>query len=155
MTFQLHALAAEPYQDLSSCTDEELAARGILRLVVDGKPGYPCRVSLCDAEVGETVYAFTYMHHDVDSPYRSSGPIFVREGVATAKPGPNEIPLMFRHRLLSLRGYDEAAIMIAAEVVQGTALEEALERILGDPRVSYVHVHNAGPGCFDCRVDRA
>jgi len=155
MNFQLHALPAEQFQHLLGRTDEELATLGVRRVVVDEKPGFPCRVSLRDAEVGEVVYSFSYVHHDVDSPYRSAGPIFVREGAATARPEPNEIPAMFRHRLLSVRGYDDAALMIAADVVQGDAVEKTIRRFLEDPKVSYVHIHNAQPGCFDCRVDRA
>jgi hypothetical protein len=155
MNFQLHALAAEQFRHLSGRTDEELETLGVRRMVVDEKPGYPCRVSLSDAEVGEIVYLLSYLHHDVASPYRSAGPIFVREAAATARPDPNEIPLMFRHRLLSVRCYDEAALLVAADVIQGEALEETILRFLGNPIASYLHIHNAKPGCFNCRVDRA
>ena len=155
MNFQFHALSAEQFRDLTGRTDAELAAIGVRRLVVDENPGYPCRVSLSDGEVGEVVYLLSHVHHDVASPYRSAGPIFVREGVPTARPAPNEIPLMFRHRLLSVRAYDEAALMVGAEVVQGEALEATIRRLLEDPSVSYLHIHNAKPGCFNCRVDRA
>lgn len=154
MNFQFHALPAEQFRHLSGRTDDELAALGVRRMVVDENPGYPCRVSLFDGEVGEVVYLLSHVHHDVGSPYRSAGPIFVREGVSTARPAPNEIPLMFRHRLLSVRAYDEAALMVAADVVQGEVLEATIKRLLGDSRVSYLHVHNAKPGCFNCRVDR-
>jgi hypothetical protein len=155
MDFQFRALPAERFQHLSARADEELARLGIRRMVADAKPGYPCRVSLADAELGEVVYLLSYTHHDVASPYRAAGPIFVREGVSTARPAPNEIPLMFRHRLLSVRAYDEAALMVAADVVQGEVLEATIRRLLDDPKVSYLHVHNAKPGCFNCRVDRA
>jgi hypothetical protein len=155
MSFQFHALPAELFRDLSGRTDEELSEIGVRRMVVDEKPGYPCRVSLADGELGEVVFLISHVHHDVRSPYRSAGPIFVREGVSTAKPGPNEIPLMFRHRLLSVRAYDEAALMVAADVVQGEVLEAGIKRLLEDPKVRYLHIHNAKPGCFNCRVDRA
>jgi hypothetical protein len=154
-SFQFHALAAEQFRHLSGLTDEELARAGIRRMLVDEKPGYPCRVSLADAEVGERVYLLSYLHHDVKSPYRAAGPIFVREGVRTARPEPNEIPLMFRHRLLSVRAYDRAALLVAADVVQGETLEAMIRRLLEDPQVSYLHVHNAKPGCFNSRVERA
>ncbi len=62
---------------------------------------------------------------------------------------------MFRHRLLSVRGYDAAAIMIAAEVVQGDTLEEAIRRLFTNGDVRYLDIHNAGPGCYNCRVVRA
>ena len=155
MSFQFHSLPAELFQDFSGRSDEELAARGVRRMVVDEKPGYPCRVSLSDAEMGEVVYLLSYLHHDVVSPYRSTGPIFVREGVPAVKPAPNEIPLMFRCRLLSVRAYNEAALMVAADVVHGETLEATIEHLFEDPKVSYLHIHNAKPGCFNCRVDRA
>jgi len=154
MNFQFHALPAEQFRHLSGRTDEDLATLGVRRMVADEKPGYPCRVSLADAEVGEVVYLLSYLYHDVASPYRSAGPIFVREGASTARPGPNEVPPMFRHRMLSVRGYDDAALLVASDVVQGDALERTIRLLLEDPRVGYLHIHNAKPGCFNCRVDR-
>lgn len=154
-SFQFHALPAEKFSPLFDRTDAELAAMGARRQIVDGKPGYPCRVSLEDAEVGETVLLLPYTHHDVASPYRASGPIYVRRGVATADPAVGEIPALLRHRLLSLRAYDERAMMVGAEVVEGAGLEAAIQRLFADPSVGYLDVHNAKPGCFNCRVTRA
>ena len=79
-----HALPSEPFAPLFDRTDAELRAIGAQRMVVDAKPGYPCRVSLADAEVGETVRLLPFLHHDVGSPCRASGPIFVRRGAARA-----------------------------------------------------------------------
>jgi hypothetical protein len=62
---------------------------------------------------------------------------------------------MFRHRLLSIRAYDAAAIMIGAEVVEGSELEAAIRRQFNNAKVSYLHIHNARPGCYNCRVMRA
>jgi hypothetical protein len=123
-------------------------------MVVDEKPGFPCRVSLADAEVGETVLLVSFTHHDVRSPYRASGPIFVRRNAATARPAANEIPLMFRHRMLSIRGYDAAGMMVGADVVDGSELEGAIRRLFADESVNYLHIHNARPGCYNCRVVR-
>jgi hypothetical protein len=136
-------------------SDAELEAIGMRRMVVDEKPGFPCRVSLADAEVGETVLLLPFVHHDVPSPYRASGPIFVRSGAGTATPAVGEIPLMFRHRLLSVRAYDAGAMMVGAEVVKGSELETSIGHLFAQPRVSYLHVHNASPGCYNCRVVRA
>jgi len=108
-----------------------------------------------DAPVGETVILTSFQHHPVDSPYQSAGPIFVRELAQTARPEVNEIPIMFRHRLLSVRAYDQAAMMKAAKVVEGRALEETISDLLSDSGVAYLHVHNAAPGCFNCVVQRA
>jgi hypothetical protein len=141
-----------PLFDVSDDALEEIMAR---RIVVDERPGFPCRVSLEDADVGETVLLLPFMHHDVLSPYRASGPVFVRKGAKRATPEAGEIPAMFRHRLLSVRAYDEASMMVGAEVVEGAELEGAIARFFARPEVSYLHVHNAKPGCFNCRVERA
>jgi hypothetical protein len=62
---------------------------------------------------------------------------------------------MFDHRLLSVRAYDEAAMMKAARVVEGRALEETIRDFFTNEAISYLHVHNAAPGCFNCTVERA
>lgn len=77
-SFQLIALPSDRFAPLFAQSDEELRRVGARRVVVDEKPGYPCRVSLADAEVGETVLAVPFVHHDVASPYRASGPVFTR-----------------------------------------------------------------------------
>ena len=79
---------------------------GARLMLADAEPGFPCRVSLEDAKVGETVLLLPYTHHDVGSPYRASGPVFVRRHAAEARLGPGEVPQMLRHRLLSVRAYD-------------------------------------------------
>ncbi len=153
-SFRLIALPSEQFAALFKRSESELEAMGARRMIVDEKPGYPCRVSLADAEIGETVLLLPFTHHDVSSPYRASGPIFVREGVPTASPRADEIPPMFRHRLLSIRGYDASAMMLSAEVVNGSELEESIRRAFENDAVRYLHVHNARPGCYNCRVER-
>ena len=154
-SFQFIALESEQFASLFDQSDAELGAIGAQRMVVERKPGFPCRVSLEDGEVGETVILLNFRHHDVASPYRASGPIYIRRDAGTAHPAVGEIPAMFRHRLLSIRGYDTAANLILAEVVEGSQLEDAIGRLFANDRVSYLHLHNARPGCYDCRVVRA
>lgn len=154
-SFQFIALPSEPFASLFSQSDTELQAVGARRMAVDEKPGFPCRVSLADAEIGETVLLVSFTHHDVSSPYRASGPIFVRQNARTASPAVDEIPAMFKHRLLSIRGYDAAAMMVGAEVVNGSELEDTIRRLFANESVSYLHIHNARPGCYNCRVVRA
>lgn len=154
-SFRFVALDAAPFAGLFGQSETELEAMGARRMVVDTAPGFPCRVTLADAEVGETVVLLPHLHHDVASPYRASGPIYVRQGGVTATPAIGEIPVMFRHRLLSLRAYDATGMMLGADVVQGTELEDAMDRLFEDERVDYLHIHNAKPGCFNCRVERA
>jgi hypothetical protein len=67
----------------------------------------------------------------------------------------NEVPEMIRSRLLSIRAYDAGAMLVASSVAEGRELEAHLERFFSDPRVAYLHLHNARPGCYNCRVERA
>ena len=152
--FQFVALPIEQFTRLFSMTDAELASLGARRMIVDADPGFPCRVSLMDAPVGERVILTHFQHHQANSPYQSTGPIFVREMADTAKPGVNEIPRMFNHRLLSVRAYDEAAMMKTARVVEGNELEETIRNFFTNGAISYLQIHNAAPGCFNCTVQR-
>ncbi len=154
-SFRFVALHYEEFAPHFGKSDGELREINARRMVVDVKPGFPCRVSLVDAEVGETVLLLPFIHHDVSSPYRGSGPIFVRRGAKAANPAVGEIPALFRHRLLSIRAYDEEAMMVGVEVVKGIELEDAIRRHFANPSASYLHIHNAGPGCYNCRVVRA
>ena len=83
------------------------------------------------------------------------GPIDRFVAPTTVHPEPNEIPIMFRHRLLSLRAYDSAALLIDAETIPGKELDVGIQRLLSNPNAVYLHIHNAGPGCYNCKVERA
>lgn len=155
MNFQITGLPAARFAPLFALGNEELAARGVVRMVADQQPGFPCRVSLRDAEVGETVLLLNYEHLPVASPYRSSHAIFVRQGASDARLAVNEIPQVLRTRLLSVRSLDRSGMMIDADVVPGQELTAAIERMLDRSTSAYLHVHNAKPGCYAARVDRA
>ena len=153
--FLLEPLSRDRFEALLSLRDEELVQHNARWIRVDAKPGYPCRVSLVDAEVDERVLLVNFAHHDVSSPYRAAGPIFVRAAAQTAPLRVNEIPEMMRHRELSIRAYDAAAMMVGAGTIHGTALEEEIERFFVNAMVDYLHIHNAGAGCYNCSVRRA
>lgn len=155
MSFQISALPAAPFEGLFQLDDEALASRGARRVTVDRKPGFPCRVSLADAEPGEVAILVQYRHQPVESPYQASGPIYVRQGVDQARVPAGGVPDVLRSRLLSVRAYDGTHLMTNADVVDGRQLETLVSRLFQDPGVSYLHVHFARPGCFACRIDRA
>ena len=154
MGFRISGLPAERFAGLFSLSDQELAARGAVRRIADTKPGYPCRVSLTDAEPGQEVILTHFEHHPVDSPFRASHAIYVRKGEQTYEAF-DEVPEQLRLRLLSVRAFDEKGMLVGADVVDGKELEGAIERLLGDERADYLHVHYAKPGCYAARVDRA
>jgi len=155
MNFRISGLPAAQFESLFGLSDRILADRGVVRRVADRKPGYPCRISLRDADVGESVLLLNYEHLAVNSPYRSRHAIYVREYAVEALLSVNEIPVALQNRLLSVRALDDDGMMVDAEVVDGAKLAPILNGYFADERVSYVHLHNAKPGCFAARVDRA
>ena len=155
MEYVVKGLPLEPIQHLFGLSDEELLRHGAKRYVADAKPGYPCRITLEDAEPGESLLLLNWRHLDADTPYRSDGPIFVREAARAAFEGRNEIPEQQRSRLLSVRAYDKDGWMLAADVTEGAELELLIAKFFADAAIDYLHVHNARRGCYACRIDRA
>jgi hypothetical protein len=153
--FRLTGLDPSPFEPLFALDDEALHARGILRRRADADFGFPCRVSLEDAAAGEELLLLPYAHHAVDSPYQASGPIFVRRGARQARLAPGVVPDYVARRLISLRAYDAAALMVSAEVLEGEHVAARLAQLFADAAVAYVHLHNARPGCFSCEARRA
>lgn len=155
MDYRITGLPAEQFAELQQASDDELRRRGVERHVVETPNSAPCRISLQDAEVGEEVLLFSFPHQTAASPYAATGPIFIRRAATRAFDGINVIPDQQRRRLLSVRAYDDADHIVDAEVQPGSELESLIERFFEDPRVRYLHVHNARRGCYACRVDRA
>jgi len=154
MNFKFKSLQDSEFSNLFKLDDLELEKTGAIRMTVDEFPGFPCRVSLQDAELGEEVILLSYQHHKTNSPYQANGPIFVRKIAKTAILDINEIPKMFNHRLLSLRGFDKNGIMKDASVTEGQNLREQIIQIFTNEEINYIHIHNAKPGCFNCVVER-
>jgi Protein of unknown function (DUF1203) len=154
MDYRITGLPAGQFAELQLATDDELRRRGVERRFVDEPNSAPCRISLQDAEVGEEVLLLTFRHQAVASPYAASGPIYIRRSATQSFDAINVVPDQQRRRLLSVRAYDAKDYMVDAEVAPGTELETLIGRFFADPRVAYLHVHNARRGCFACRVDR-
>ena len=60
--FQISGLRRDEFEELFALDDDSLGRRGAKRCVADKKPGFPCRVSLQDAEPGERVVLVPYFH---------------------------------------------------------------------------------------------
>jgi len=154
MPFQISALPTELFEHLFHQPDDVLRAHSARRMVVDECPGFPCRISLEDAAVGENVLLLNYEHQPTESPYRSRHAVFVREQAVQAKLQPNEVPDQLKSRLLSVRAFDVEGMMIDADVAEGVDLASVIERMFANQLVDYLHVHHAKPGCYGARVDR-
>jgi hypothetical protein len=154
MGYRISPLDRATFEHLFDASDAELARAGAVRMRVDNKPGFPCRLTLADAEIGETVLLVNHEHLAVDSPYRSAHAVFVREHAESAQPVDDTLPESLAIRLLSVRALDERGMMIDADVVHGSEAAPVIERLLDNPAVAYLHLHNAKPGCYAARVDR-
>ena len=155
MSFRIQGLPAEAFAPLFALSDEELAARGAVRRIAEGrKPGAPCRVSLTDAKPGDELILVNYEHHPVDSPYRMRFAIYVRKGEETYD-AVDAVPEQLRLRKLAVRAWDKDAMMVGHELVDGRELESAIDRLFADPKAAYLHVHFASPGCYAAKVQRA
>jgi len=155
MGFKISALRVDQFTKLFSMTDSELEQYNARRLIVDANPGFPCRVSLQDAEIGETVLLMNYVHHNHNTPYLASHAIFVRENARQAEPLRDIIPDVLKSRLISVRGFNDSHDMINAEVVDGHSLRHVINNFFDDKDINYLHLHNAKPGCYAARVNRA
>lgn len=154
MNYQISPLQLSEFQHLMNKDEEWLAQRGVVRLRANAKPGFPCRISLEDAEPGEAVLLLNYEHQSVATPYRSSHAIIIREKAEQAEPFINKVPEQLRIRMLSVRGFDCNGMMIDADVIDGVDLVSAIDDMFGNADIEYLHIHNAKPGCYAARVDR-
>jgi hypothetical protein len=152
--WQLAGIAQAPFERLFRLSDGELAAHGAVRRIADTDFGFPCRISLEDARSGDELLLLPFEHHPAGSPYRASGPIFVRRGAQQSRLAAREVPPYVTRRLISVRGYDAAAMMVDATVCEGAVVAAELDRLFADPAIAYVHLHNARRGCFSCAVTR-
>jgi len=155
MSFQIHALDPEHFSDYFNLSDEALAERKARRMTVTANPGFPCRVSLEDAEIGETVILLNHDYLPHNSPYQGRHAIFVRDNAVQARPGPGDIPAVLARRPLSVRAFDADFMMQAARIVDGSVLGQMLEELFENPDIVDIHIHNAGPGCYAARAARA
>lgn len=153
--YRIEALPADAFAHLFAMTDEALEAAGARRVIADETPGYPCRVSLEDAGIGESLVLVNHRHIEASSPYAASHAVFVRAGAVQARPGPGEVPFMLLDRLRSVRGFDARFMMREADVIEGRELDARLRAMLSNDAIAFVDIHFAKPSCFAARAGRA
>ncbi len=154
MTFRITGLNPASFRDLHVLPDDALAAKGVRRVRIENKHAAPCRISLDDAEVGESVLLLNYDHQPAQTPYRQQGPIFVRKTEQRFDRA-GVLPPALTRRTLSLRGFDIENMMIEADLVEGAEAAPLIERFFANPDVAYVHAHYARRGCYAALVERA
>lgn len=154
MSFRITGLDVSEFRSFSGLSDDDLRGRGALRVIAEKCPGYPDRIELRDAMPGESLILVNYTHQPAASPYRSSHAIYVLEHPTHRYDRVGEIPKVLRTRAISLRAFDDAGMIVAAELCDGADVEPAIEKLLEEAATSYLHLHYAKFGCFACRVDR-
>lgn len=155
MAFRITGLAPDPFLPLAGLPEAALAARGVRRCVADASPGFPDRVTLRDAAVGEAVLLLNWTHQSANTPFRASHAIYVIEGARQRADCVDVVPDALLRRVLSLRGFDAEGMLRVAELAEGAAIAPTMAALLADPAVAYLHAHYAKPGCYAARVDRA
>jgi hypothetical protein len=154
MTYRITGLDPAPYQRLFGLSDAELADAGAVRMTVTNQPGFPCRITLEDRAPGDSVLLLNHVSHDVANPYRASHAIFVTEGEEGAAEFIDEIPPVFVKRVLSLRGFDADGMMADAMLTQPGEADAGIRKLFANPKIAYIHAHNAVRGCYSAKVER-
>jgi hypothetical protein len=153
MTYRIAGLAREPFEPYFAMNDDELVRHGARRVIADNDR-FPCRITLEDAAIGESLILVNHVSHDVEGPYRATHAILVRERARQAAALIDRTPPVFETRTLSLRAFDAAGDIIASRVSRPDEHDAAIRALLADPRVDHIDAHNAGHGCFSARIER-
>lgn len=154
MAYRIIGLSPTPFEHLFGLSALQLAEHGTRRWIADADSRLPDRMEIRDAAQGESLILVNYEHQPAATPYRASHAISVREGASTAYDRTNVVPDALLTRMLSLRAFDAAHMMVAAELVDGRDTEPAIARLFAHRQVSYLHVHYATRGCYAARIER-
>ena len=155
MTYRIQGLDPRPFEHLFGLSDELLAEHNARRVKATKKPGFPCRVSLEDAEPGEQVVLLHHVSYDVETPYRSAYAIYVREGVPQSEPFVDRLPPVFEGRPLAFRGFDEDGMLRGALLAMPGEADARIRELFERPEIAAIHAHNAAYGCFSAKIERA
>lgn len=155
MTYRITGLARDDFAPLFELDDADLAERGALRVTATADKGFPCRVSLEDARTGETLILLNHVSHDVATPFRASHAIYVREDASEAAIPADRVPPVLDTRTISLRGFDISGMLRNALIAVPGETDARIREMFADAEIAYIHAHNAAPGCFAARVERA
>lgn len=154
MTYRIAGLDPARFETLRNETDAALAEVQAVRVVADAKPGFPCRITLEDAEPGESLLLLQHISHDVATPFRSSYAIYVRERARMAAVFEDCVPDALANRTIALRAFDSGSMLHKAELALPGELDGAIRSLFDDEAVAYIHAHYAAPGCFAAAIER-
>ncbi|MFN7163527.1 MAG: DUF1203 domain-containing protein [Hyphomonas sp.] len=155
MSFTITGLSPQDFSHLFGLPDEALRARNIVRRTADTKPGFPCRITLEDADPGETLLLLNHQSHAAETPYASRYAIFVRETAAEARTFRDELPPVLLNRPVALRLFDAGGMLVGADIGMNGELKAKIDAALARTEVAYIHAHNAMHGCFAAEIRRS
>lgn len=127
------------------------------RRPVDG-PGFPCRACLRLGRPGETMLLASWDLPLPQGAYRAPSPVLLHAHDCAGAAVEDALPeTVTANAIVSLRHYDAAGMCLydLGVVVPGEAAEAALRERIDDPRVAFVNIHTARPGCWLTRVECA
>lgn len=153
MAYRIEGLAPEAFASLFGMMDGELAARGAVRVTAEA-PGYPCRVSLAEAQAGEELMLLNHVSHDVAGPFRTAYAIYVRKDAQAAASFTDEAPPLLDSRTLGLRGFDADGMLKGALLALPGEADARIRELFERPEIATIHAHNAAHGCFLARIER-
>ncbi len=138
-------------------TGQDDFGQPLIRRVVTGAGGFPCRQSLRHGEPGEVMLLGSYRLPRPLGVYWTPSPVFLRaepcetfdatDVIAPIATGPET--------LVSVRAYDADHMCLydLGQVARGPEVEAPLRRALADPRTAFVNLHTARPGCWLAGVE--
>ena len=134
--------------------DEIGSGQRAARLVTLEEPGAPCRSCLQAAAAGDRMWLLSYQPFRGESFYAVPSPIYLHADSCTPYECAGELPALVRTGERAVRSYDAGHGLVDGLVASGAEIETAIEKLLADDRVEYLHVYSATAGCYTCRVDR-
>jgi hypothetical protein len=130
----------------------------VLRRVADG-PDFPCRHCLRLATSSEAMLLASWDLPRPLGPYWTPSPVFLHaEGCPRAEGLEDALPdAVTANAIVSLRHYDAVGMCLydLGVVASGGEVEAALRVRIGDPRIAFVNIHTARPGCWLAAVEPA
>lgn len=154
MAYRIEGLQPDAFEPLFALPEEALDARLAVRVTADSPTGFPCRVSLRDAEPGESLILVNHVSNDVPTPFRTTHAIYVREAAREPAVFVDALPPVFDGRTLGLRAYDLRGMLRDGRLVIPGEAEAAIQTLFQRPEIAVIHAHTAAFGCFLARIER-
>lgn len=154
MTYSIQGLDPRPFAPLFGLSDEEREQEMAELVTASSDRGFPCRVSLCDANIGDRLVLVHHVSNDVSRPFRMAHAIYVRESATRAKPSVDQIPPMLDTRTIGLRAFDAEGMLRSAALAAPGQGDAAIRELFAADSIAYIHAHNAAYGCFLAAVER-